>query len=1250
MLERASSCLRYGGQSTFRGSRKKLRSRRLLHSSFWHHGAGDLDLPSWWATILQPSTTASGSTSDHDASNCASSSLDMQMHAGSGLFLDFLYPAKTLALIQSISSYRWEPWEGRRARHSAAARLRQYSSMPGTIQQAQISIEASASDNQEGVEFSLRRTSDGASGSGNSWAREELRGLLQAKSKKEDDFDEAWRLWLELSKHPQDWQLGADLLEYLSLFRQPESPSRVLQVFSGLPSDQRRASSYRAAVAACLQLSSTAKATDTTGEMKDWASEYVQKAVEFLKEAISRNIEEDVGASSLFAMCVAIKNWDLARAVYECHPQQGQVQESETDIPDIWQHASQSPDLVSTVSSLATFAARTSAGNMTRESEGAADLAKQFRARYGALLYGLMLRTYKQIPFALPEKVLKLFRQLGKLGLSKGTYYERAILELLHSPDKSQYKDHTNTAIGLYDLFLKVRSQSKMRKRVYEDKLKPSEKMLFFLLKRLCDADVTSGPVTVESVIADWRHYHGQLSQSATIMLMNHYAERGALVQVQELFEHLESSVSGAVQEVGWLRPLLYVRARRAELPEAIREFERISRDFRLEPDRHCWNILLYAHSRADDLDGALRYFRNMLDRGISMDMYTFGPLLQLCADRGDVDSVEELLDLAASQKLSMSATMMGSLVLAHVKNDDLYAAERAAGEAWKAQHNQSLTGELTIVWNTLLTAHALRRDIASVQRLYKRMHSLAIPVDRLTYSALTHVLALRRHTNEAYKILKHIMPAHHVEPQAFHYAIAMVGYVNEGNAEMVLKVEKHMQSRGIDHTLSTRIALLKAKVLALQEASTNERSSPTEAQQLEAEGDRLLESMIAMNSTTIGSKQPSLGRGSTPPSQAAEVSLELILSLYNPEQAHVVVQKFLDKYIAGKSGSKMAPSMRLLSTLMSVRYHEGNHVEVEKYWQLAVFEAAKYARLLPRGSIPSSQAAPDPISSGFTSSPMYDFGDTFEPDYTPNTTLNEPKHSISNSDDSEVDAPRIAPARRAILSRPLSVYLRSLIAQSNYPNMINTIKSLTTSGYTFDSKTWSLYVRALTRAARRPPPASPQAVGRPAARSRQSTPPASLADFNELDIDDPDPDTDNPALSSPFSITTPEYLHEAFTACETHLIPAFPGWNYRATHPSYRSRTPRGYEAMALKQAEIHPGVLRPTYRTLAVLAYVVRMLRGDVWGERTGRKMRLAREERREAERRRELLNGLRRAAPRTVGVVEKMPRVWEGGKKAR
>ncbi|KAJ9636807.1 hypothetical protein H2199_007801 [Coniosporium tulheliwenetii] len=1025
-------------------------------------------------------------------SNSASSSPDLQIPSGNGLFLDFLYPAKTLALIQSISSYRWEPWEGRRARHSTSARLRQYSSMPGTTQQAQVPAGASSSNSQEGIESSVLAASDSAATSEASWAREELRGLLQSKSKKEDDFDEAWRLWLESGKDPQAWQLGADLLEYLSLFRMPESPNRILQVFSGLPLDQRRASSYRAAVAACIQLSSTTKATDTTGDLKDWALEHIREAVEFLEEAISRNIEEDIGASLLFARCIAIKNWDLARGVYQVHSQQAQIQESE-DVPDIWQHVSQLPDLVGTVSSLVTFGLTSSAGNMARESEGATNLAKQFRTRYGALLYGLMLRAYKQIPHHdYPEKVLKLFRQLGTLGLSKGMYYERAILQLLHSPDRSQYKTHTNTAIQLYELLLKARSLRKTRERVYEDKLKPSEKMLFFLLKRLCDADVTSGSVTVESLVADWRHYHGQLSQSAMVLLMNHYAERGALVQVQELFEHLESSVGGVVQEVGWLRPLLYVRARRAELPEAIREFERISRDFRLEPDRHCWNILLYAHSRADDLDGALRYFRNMLDRGVSMDMYTFGPVLQLCADRGDVDSVEELLDLAASQKLSISATMMGSLVLAHVKNDDLAAAELAARETWKAQFNQPLTGELTPVWNILLTAHALKRDIASVQRLYKRMHGLGIPVDRLTYSALMHVLALRRHTNEAYKILKHIMPAHHVEPQAFHYAIAMAGYVNEGNVEMVLKVEKHMQSRDIDHTFSTRIALLKAKVLALKNASANKRSSPTEVQELEAEGDRLLESMIAMNSTTISSKQPLSGLGSTPPSQAAEASLELILSLYNPEQAHVVVQKFLDKYIAGRSGSKMAPSMRLLSTLMSVRYLEGNHAEVEKYWQLAVFEAAKYARLLPRGSIPSKQAAPDTISPGFASSPMYDFGDTFEPDYTPNTTLNEPQRSTSSGEDLEDNTPRIAPARRAILSRPLSVYLRSLIAQAKYPTMISTIKSLTTSGYTFDSKTWSLYIRALTRAARRPH-AFPHPSARPAAHTTHSTPQQAL-------------------------------------------------------------------------------------------------------------------------------------------------------------
>ena len=100
MLERATGCIENGGRRLLRLTSKYSRPRRSLHSAFWCHGAGDIDLPSWWISLLQqppPETVARSQSIVDTAKKCLSAGL---LEGG---FLDFLYPAKTLTLIHKLA-------------------------------------------------------------------------------------------------------------------------------------------------------------------------------------------------------------------------------------------------------------------------------------------------------------------------------------------------------------------------------------------------------------------------------------------------------------------------------------------------------------------------------------------------------------------------------------------------------------------------------------------------------------------------------------------------------------------------------------------------------------------------------------------------------------------------------------------------------------------------------------------------------------------------------------------------------------------------------------------------------------------------------------------------------------------------------------------------------------------------------------------------------------------------------------------
>ena len=94
MLERASTCLESGGRQLFRAPKPCLRSRRALPSTLWHHGAGDLTLPTWSAAASITQNTGG------DVDDAAAKKTIGDPRRQDGVLLDFLYPEKTLALLR----------------------------------------------------------------------------------------------------------------------------------------------------------------------------------------------------------------------------------------------------------------------------------------------------------------------------------------------------------------------------------------------------------------------------------------------------------------------------------------------------------------------------------------------------------------------------------------------------------------------------------------------------------------------------------------------------------------------------------------------------------------------------------------------------------------------------------------------------------------------------------------------------------------------------------------------------------------------------------------------------------------------------------------------------------------------------------------------------------------------------------------------------------------------------------------------
>ncbi|OCK88861.1 uncharacterized protein K441DRAFT_700266 [Cenococcum geophilum 1.58] len=1021
MLERASSCLEAGGRQLLQGTKRSVRSRRMLHSAFWHHGAGDLSLPIWWASVI-PSTP--GRTTEHgEPSHCGEKLCTDGVYNGQNdLLLDFLYPAKTMALIKRISSCGWEAWHSRRRRQFARNKVRQYSSRSSSIQEyvsnnfGEITASEEAQEVQE-LKQTLQ-TSD---------ALDALQALLQSKGKGRQGL--AWRLYGILDESERAPTLRADLLNYLALSEHPVHASRSLQVFDSLLPESRRASSYRAAISGHLKL------------------HMVGRAVRLHDEAADRAVGHRFGTDVLLARTVQDNQWDLAIHVFQTFMRFWDRKGLPGEYPHLWTVVSQLPMLFSNAVSLLQF-------------------AKQFRYDFQSttekpsvlesFMAGIVPKVIDRAVAApdLDEAFIRgFFRVLLSLGLSTKDYYENILFKLL---SLQQYRNYSHRPKLHLHLYAEYRDEAVVRDS--RDGFYPSQNLIMAFMKLMAShysfKPYPGARTTVSSLTSDWHRFHGHLTRNVLLQLMNSYARAGDAERVHEYFQELRTQEPGPLKNHASLWPLLHVHSRRLEISAVHKQFERISEEFGLKPDIVSWNILLHTYARADDLDGTLKCFDDLVKSGLRPDSWSFGPVLDICARRGDVEAVQGLFAQARSENVLIQnyTVTRAALVLANVNSDDLATAEAAAGAMLKDKRAGTLHGPLTPTWNILLTTYAARSDLESTMRIYRSMQAEKIPLDSLSYSALMKSLIVLRQTDAAYKILRKTMVKNNIRACAHHYALVMAGFISEFQVHRALKAHERMISKRIRPTVSSRMAYLKAKAFAEVDSIRHKlhgNGKRGEIRLVEVE-EGLREILAESDPSDYASKQPRQGLHGMPLNQVSpDGYFEFLIMLYGTRGAYKICQELIEVAAAARHdeyGNYEAP-LGLLTALMNAHCYANKHEEVDKCWNLARAQVAKLVKLL--GSDPVKL----PTASG---TPPIESAPTVEA--PPVESLTGPRTEGKE---------KIAPNRRDLLARPIRIYMRSILMRNDsrkVPKVQQIISSLIADGYVLDNLTWNEFIQVLAR------------------------------------------------------------------------------------------------------------------------------------------------------------------------------------------
>lgn len=1154
----------------------------MLHATFWSHGAGDLEIPPSAGMAPPPPP---GSPLGHDSNGGSSMETRQRQEARQEApFLDFLYPPQALAWAHKAHGQPRDSWEGRSVRRlpgGFAQTTRQYRSMATSSKFPNAQEEESSQEAGTDVNALEQKIESGPvvhvecsglqddleSRDGSSHGPEDtrvvathdqaiaedsehapvkdaaraglldfgdspadlaeqstdklrrLRNLLSRKSSADDEqwdaeeADKAWDTYESLDAEAREnANVMSDLLKWMSRNTSDVAATHTAWLYRQIPKDAKTLPVYLAALNTFTR-----------------RGNYVL-AVKLHKEAL-KNAEcgPDV-SEALFRHMVEQKEWRLAIHVQQYHVSVYSGGNKNALADSVWRVLEGMPDLVNKANSLIQYTRRLERArtfDTHSRTFGLRFARETLRHRILKLDHESIktMRGNNGIPRAKLRNLFLFIAENDKQDAAREFLMGSLMHMLRHVSDKDYPHLHHVVSFVFYR-YCKARGR-------------PNQDTIGLFLERLTRYPKTllNSPhsITVTSLINTWLRYHGALDVRAVNLLIWYHARRGEVDSVDRKLEQLQALKPSWTEYNRGLSATIYVHARRADVEKADAAFDYV-RQVTLANGQtvaaQCWNILIHAYSRADNLEGALRVFEQMLASDTTPDEYSFHAVLQMYAQRGDAEAVEELLKRydEVSQKERTTA-LVACLINAYTNIGNVDQAEQILRETLAANRAGNVIGSMTGLFNIVLTAHALRRSIHQTMSLYNLMKAEEIRLSIYTYATLMQALSAYRRTDSAYNILIHVMAKEGLTPTAFHYALVMVGYTNQGLYDRALEIHEKMLNSKIQPSFSSNMAYLKAK--ALSEHATSERfeNAMNVPMPLENTINELQRMLPKFSGSDLAIKQPQIGRDiSDLTSEVPGAYFNFLIFIHGKRQCFEAVEKLLEMYQTA-DGKASAVPLRLLTAVMSAYWRAGDFDEVERLWNLAKAQANTLAQTAP---VPDLKPLADddavqenPVTVQLSKEQII-------------TSTTPPTEPIPETKSVSVANPT-ALARRHLLSRPLRYQMASLASQGRLSELIKTVTNLLTHGYILDNRTWNAFVEHLCRA------------------------------------------------STPLTLL-------AFTLCERFLIPDWPGWRRRKPRStrSFPPKPEQKFQGLEhIRASYLRPGQLVPQYRTLVWLGSALLGLR---------------------------------------------------------
>ncbi|KAK1771342.1 hypothetical protein QBC33DRAFT_615593 [Phialemonium atrogriseum] len=379
------------------------------------------------------------------------------------------------------------------------------------------------------------------------------------------------------------------------------------------------------------------------------------------------------------------------------------------------------------------------------------------------------------------------------------TYISTDSLGQFKPPDAVSILDRVGT-YREYEEFINIcmeRGQKRLAARMYwRYRRLPNVRIRVFVLRHMLSVFYPHDAHGMEQVLKDWYQRYDHLDSFGYHKFLSFYAGRGDTKTVLRLLAEYKKHYPTAKKDRAALSALMHAYAVRGDVGNARHVLVSSSRNFGREPGTIEWNVLLNAHAKAWDFDGAINTFAEICEAG-KADAYSFGTFMAMVGGRGDLHMCLDLHKTARQMGIEPDASMTDSLVEAYCQNDQFAEAEYLCARVTREKH---VKGNYTVLWNTLLIHYAHRRDLASVNRILERMTNLDVAYDTRTYEHLLQALVYCRQSQHALQLIRVAQEERVFEPTLNHYLLLMSAFIRSREPHMALKVSemiKHMDNAG---------------------------------------------------------------------------------------------------------------------------------------------------------------------------------------------------------------------------------------------------------------------------------------------------------------------------------------------------------------------------------------------------------------------------------------------------------------------